>query len=77
VFSDGSNHGVTGEKQRDPVTYDFFYRPCKVGVCQIETGETVVKECQCLEEFGEAAAMMQLLRMASSDLVCSSGRTKI
>lgn len=76
VSGDAGSFNVTGEKQRDPVTYDFFYRPCKNGVCPLEPGEILVKECQCLEEFGEAAAMMQVLRMAGNDLICSSGATK-
>lgn len=76
VSGDAGSFNITGEKQRDPVTYDFFYRPCKNGVCPLEPGEILVKECQCLEEFGEAAAMMQVLRMAGNDLICSSGATK-
>lgn len=76
VSGDAGSFNVTGEKQRDPVTYDFFYRPCKNGGCQLEPGEILVKDCQCLEEFNEAAAMMQVLRMAGNDLICSSGATK-
>lgn len=76
VSGDAGSFNVTGEKQRDPVTYDFFNRPCKNGICQLGPGETLVKDCQCLEEFGEAAAMMQVLRMAGNDLICSSGATK-
>ncbi len=35
--------------------------------------EEMLKDCQCVNEFAEAALVMQSLRMGGQDLVCSSG----
>ena len=53
--------------------YDFFYRPCVNGACPLGQGESIVTNCQCLNEFGEAASLMQTMRLAGQDLICSDG----
>ena len=57
--------------------YDFFYKPCVLSggnyTCPIGPGETIVTNCQCLNEFGEAASLMQSMRMAGQDMICSNG----
>ena len=36
--------------------------------------EQIVKDCQCINEFAEAAVIMQSLRQAGKDLICTSGQ---
>lgn len=68
--------GSVSGKQTAP-SYNFYYHQCtKDNVCPAEPGETVVKACQCLDEFADAAAIMQIIRQAGQDMICSSGETK-
>ena len=57
--------------------FDFFYKTCVLSggnyTCPTGPGETIVTNCQCLNEFGEAASLMQTIRMAGQDLICSDG----
>ncbi|MFO1259332.1 MAG: hypothetical protein U1E78_13115 [Gammaproteobacteria bacterium] len=74
---DASISGVTGSNKVSPVTYDFFYHECKNDtICPIEDGEEIIKSCQCIDEFAESTAMMQTLRMAGQDILCSSGTSR-
>ncbi len=57
----------------NPEGYEFFYKSCVNGVCPLDEGESVVKDCQCINEFSEASVVMQALRMGGSDFICSSG----
>ena len=63
---------------RNPATsYDFFYRVCdQNGQCPAGPGEEVVKECQCINEFAEAATIIQTLRTAGKDTICTTGTKK-
>ena len=56
-----------------PSTYDFFYKKCTEAGCPIGGSEELVKDCQCIDEFAEAAIIMQSLRQAGKDVICSSG----
>jgi hypothetical protein len=57
--------------------YDNFYYECDAtNQCPSGAGEEVIKACQCLNEFAEAAAIMQVVRQAGQDMICSSGNTK-
>lgn len=49
------------------------YRECKKNICPLESGETMIQDCGCINGFNDAAIMMQLIRLAGSDLLCSSG----
>ena len=51
----------------------FYYRTCVNGSCPAGPGETIVEDCQCINDFGEAAGLMQTLRAAGGDLICSDG----
>lgn len=59
--------------QNTAISYDFFYRTCRTGSCPAGAGEEIVKDCQCIDEFAEATLIMQLLRSAAQDTICSSG----
>jgi hypothetical protein len=53
-------------------SYDIFYKTCVKNVCPVDPGEEVVLDCQCINEFAEAATVIQTLRLAGKDLICSS-----
>lgn len=64
--------GVVGEKQNDASGYDTFYHSCSAdNVCPTGDGEEVVTACGCLDDFPEAVVMMQTVRLAGADLVCT------
>lgn len=48
----------------------YRYAVCINNACPSRPGETIVKNCQCLDDFTEAATIMQLLRQAGQDLLC-------
>lgn len=59
------------------VKYDNFYYECDTSnQCPAGPGEEVIKACQCLNEFAEASAIMQVIRQAGQDMICSSGTAK-
>jgi len=57
----------------NPSMYDVHYRNCTAASCPLSVGEVILKDCQCIEEFMEAAIIMQILHMAGKDFICSSG----
>jgi len=69
--------GVIGQAQENQVsatTYQYVYKSCAItGSCQIEAGETLVKDCQCISDFAEAATILATLGAANNDTICSSG----
>lgn len=69
---------VNKDNKTGVVKYDNFYYECDAGnQCPAEPGEEVIKACQCLNEFAEASAIMQVIRQAGQDMICSSGETKM
>ncbi len=72
LANDVARSGPVKNLQVDTTTYDFFYHQCLFG-CPMGQGEILVKPCGCVNEFAEAAAMMQTVRMAGGDTVCTSG----
>lgn len=75
---DMSMSGQVDNNNKPTVTkYDNYYYECDSNnQCQAGPGEEVVKACQCINEFAEAAAIMQVIRQAGQDMICSSGTTK-
>jgi hypothetical protein len=71
---------VTGDVTalRNPATsYDFFYRECDQNShCPAGAGEEIVKDCQCINDFAEAATIIQSLRVAGKDTICTTGTKK-
>lgn len=69
--------GTSSQFQADPQNYDIIYHTCNSnGLCPVEAGAEIVKDCQCLNEFSEAASVMQMLRLGSQDAICSDGVPK-
>ena len=68
-----SSTGVVGDLLTNPQTGVFQYHQCAAGVCPAGPGETIVSACGCLGEFPQALTLMQSFRLASQDLICTSG----
>lgn len=65
--------GVVGSRQTDPVGWQTFYHACtSANACPAGPGEEIVTGCGCLDDFPEAAVMMQTVRLGGADLVCTS-----
>ncbi len=68
--------GKTGNKaqyQKTAAAYDFFYRPCRDGICPPGDGEEIVQDCGCLDDFAGAAAVFSVLNAAGKDMICTTG----
>jgi hypothetical protein len=64
--------GTVAEKQNVPVGTETFYHACDTGnQCPAGPGEEIVSACGCLDDFPEAVVMMQSVRLAGADLVCT------
>ncbi len=64
--------GVVSPNRNQSSRYEYRYAVCDANnVCPQNPGEEILKPCQCLNEFGEAATIMQLMRQAGQDLICS------
>jgi len=60
----------------DPSSWDFYYKRCDAnGVCPIDaaSGEQIVINCQKINEFAEAATIMNVLENANQDMTCANG----
>ena len=68
---------VTQANRTAPGTRAVFRYPVcdRSGVCPAGPGETVINGCQCVNDFAEAATIMQLLRQAGQDIICSPANT--
>lgn len=68
--------GVSTDYQNSPVRYDIFYHVCDLDEnCPAGPGEVIVDDCQCLNEFAEAASAMMVLDEAARDMTCTQGGT--
>lgn len=73
VNSAAAPQGVVGSQQNDPASFDSFYHSCGTdNVCPLGPGEQIVSACGCLDDFPEAVVMMQTVRLAGADLVCTA-----
>ncbi|NVM20255.1 MAG: conjugal transfer protein TraN [Desulfobacterales bacterium] len=63
--------GTTADYRTTVNSYTYVYRKCEGDVCPVEDGEEIVKDCACLNDFGEAASVMQVLDDAGDDLICT------
>jgi hypothetical protein len=65
--------GVMASQQNDPAGWDIFYHACDAdNVCPLGAGEEIVSGCGCLDDFPEAVVMMQTVRLAGADMVCTA-----
>lgn len=54
----------------------FRYPRCVNNKCPTEPGEVIEKGCQCVNDFAEAATIMQMLRQAGQDVTCAPAATQ-
>ena len=64
------------QTRTNTTSYEFYYKTCTNNVCPLGAGEEIVKGCQCINDFAEAASIMQMLRQAGKDIICSDGTQK-
>lgn len=65
--------GAVNDRNATGVAWDYTYRQCAVGnTCPTEAGEEIVEACDCRNNFGQAAAMMQLIRQTQQDALCTA-----
>jgi hypothetical protein len=63
--------GNTSQFRTTTESDEFFVKTCtSESVCPLDPGEQIVKDCGCLDDFSEAASMMEVLKSAGSDLTC-------
>ena len=74
VANDAAGSGVSQDLRTSSTVYDFFYHECGQGnTCPTGTGEEVLKACQCVNDFAEVTSIMQAMRLAGKDLICTGG----
>ena len=44
--------------------------------CPAGAGEEIIKDCQCIDEFAETFTLLESLKEAGKDAICSSGEKK-
>lgn len=70
--SDAAPDGVVGARQNMPNGYDTFFHACNAqSQCPLGAGEELITPCGCIDDFPEAVALMQTVRLAGADLVCT------
>jgi len=63
--------GTTSDYRTTTASYVDEYRRCNNDVCPVVAGETILKNCACLNDFAEATSTMQVLDNAGKDIICS------
>jgi len=74
--ADVAHSGVSGEHTVDGVKRIYTWKRCGAGGCPLADGEEIIEDCECLDQFGDAVAAMQSVRMAGGDTICSDGVKK-
>lgn len=70
-------------KKQKKQQFEISYKECYIPVgdsenkCDLDDGEAIVTPCKCQSAFAEATAMMQIMRLAGQDMICSSGDFKM
>jgi hypothetical protein len=63
-----SNNRIVGTGSQDT-----YFLTCSNGSCPTQAGDVVLQDCTCLNAFDQAASIVQTMRLAGSDNICSSG----
>jgi hypothetical protein len=66
--------GLTSDELEENRRSEVTFRQCVENNCVLDDDEEMVQECGCINGFNDVAIMMQLIRMAGSDMICSSGQ---
>ncbi len=74
IDTQASLTGNTSQFRTTTNTTDVFYKTCPLvsgtPTCPLVSGETLVRDCQCQNDFAEAAAMMEVLKSAGEGMIC-------
>jgi hypothetical protein len=65
--------GTTAQSNVSTAGWEFFYKTCSGSTCPVDAGEEILIGCQCIDEFAEAATIMETMNQAGKDLICSDG----
>jgi hypothetical protein len=68
--------GTTNQWQNNAQTYEFLFHKCKSGSCPAGSGETIMKDCQCIDDFAESISILAAVNEGAKDMICSSGTKK-
>lgn len=71
-----SGPATTANYRTDATGTVDIYRTCVNNTCEVRTGETMIKACSCINEFGLAFGVMETARQSGIDLTCSDGAPK-
>jgi hypothetical protein len=73
--TDAALAGNASQYLSNPDGWDFLYRKCDHGRCpaDIAGGEEILIDCRVINEFAEAATVMNVLEQANKDMICSDG----
>lgn len=68
--------GNASQYQINTATYQYFYKYCGLNnTCPLDTGEELLADCKCQNDFLAATAGMAAMDAAAKDLICSSVTT--
>ena len=77
INTQASLSGNTAQTNTSTAAWEFSYKTCTSSsgafVCPLSSGEQIVTDCQCINDFAESATIMQTLNDASQGMICSSG----
>jgi hypothetical protein len=76
---EGSTVTSDGTKSTTGTEFETLYRKCtgdSQNICPNGQDETIINQCGCLNEFGEVSSMMNAMRYAAQDLICTTGDPK-
>lgn len=65
--------GTTAQSNVSTSSWEFFYKTCTASTCPVGGVEEILIDCQCIDEFAEAATIMETMNHAAKDLICSNG----
>jgi hypothetical protein len=54
-------------------SWEFSYKTCRNAACPLAPNEEILIDCQCVNEFADAAAIMETMNQAGKDVICSNG----
>lgn len=74
ALSNGS--ATTADYRLDATGTVDIYRTCTNNTCEVRAGETIVRDCGCINEFGLAYGVMETARQGGIDMTCSDGAPK-
>lgn len=73
--TDAALAGNAAQYLSNPDGWDFLYRKCDNGRCPADVagGEEILIDCRVINEFTEAATVMNVLEQANKEMICSDG----